>query len=432
MHTANAALNERVLVMGLGHVGLPLALGLAEHCAQVVGMDVDSQRVLQLQGGRDALGQVAGSALQTTRLHITSHLGEVCDVTAAFVCVPVPQGPTGMPDTRAVEEACHAVAAVLAPGAVVVVESTGFPGMTQGVCVAALEASGLKCGTDFTVAYSPERINPGDAQHTLRTTARLLAAPDAATRERVAALYATVVDAPLHPVENLAAAEAAKLLENAQRDLNIALINEVALILAPLGLSTREVVQAAGTKWNFYPHQPGLVGGPCLGLAAQHLAGCARAVGVEPRVLEAGRAVNQAMAMQVAVRMVKLLVRVGIAPLGARVAVLGCAFKEDIADCRSSGVAELVAQLAAMGPQVLVHDPCVAADDAQRTLGLTLVDRAELRDLDAVLVAVRHRYYVDGLPDMLPQMLRTPAALLDLKWVLNPLQVPRGTVAEWL
>ena len=375
-------------VVGLGYVGLPMAVAFGEHF-ETRGFDVDAGRVEQLSRAVDVTGEVApGQFADARRLTFTTVAEDLrgCDV--FVVAVPTPIDQRKRPDLTALEGASRLVGSLLRPGAVVVFESTVFPGATTEVCVPLLEvASGLRCDEDFFVGYSPERINPGDCHHRLANIVKLTAGSTPAAADFVDALYARIVPAGTYRAPDIPTAEAAKVIENVQRDLNIALMNELAMIFDRLELDTEAVLRAAGTKWNFLPFQPGLVGGHCIGVDPYYLTSRAEAAGHQPNLVLAGRHVNDGMADYVALRVLRLLREAAIAPQGARVLVLGFAFKENCPDVRNTKVANLVARLRADGAAVDVFDPRVTAAD-RATHGL--IDTPEKGSYDAVVLAVGH------------------------------------------
>lgn len=377
-----------VAVIGLGYVGLPLAVAFGR-VFDTRGFDVNERRVDELKRGVDVSGELAAKALAgARRLRFTACADDLRGADVFLVAVPTPVDERKRPDLRALREACRLVGGLIRPGAVVVVESTVFPGATEEVCVPLLEAtSGLRCDRGFFVGYSPERINPGDPRHGFADVVKVTAGSTPAAAEFVDALYARVVPAGTHRAPDIRTAEAAKAIENVQRDLNIALVNECAMIFDRLGLDTEAVLRAAGTKWNFLPFQPGLVGGHCIGVDPYYLASKAQEVDCEPELVLAGRRVNDRMAAYVAERVLRLMIGAGIDCAGARVLVLGLAYKENCADVRNTKVADLLAELRARCKRVDVFDPCVSAADGARH---GLIDAPPEGAYDAVVLAVAH------------------------------------------
>jgi UDP-N-acetyl-D-glucosamine/UDP-N-acetyl-D-galactosamine dehydrogenase len=418
-------------VVGLGYVGLPVALALARHFAPVIGFDVAERRIAALRGGEDWTGEVTPGEIAATELRFTSDPSELAAASFFIVTVPTPIDADRRPDLAPLESACRLIGPALRPGAVVVFESTVYPGLTREVCGPLLaRASGLRQGIDFKLGYSPERINPGDRQHRLETITKIVAGEDAETLERVAAVYGKLVTAGLHRASSIEVAEAAKVIENTQRDLNIALMNELAIIFDRLGIPTMEVLKAAGTKWNFLPFTPGLVGGHCIGVDPYYLTAKAEAVGYHPQVILAGRRINDGMGAYIAQRLVKMLIAAGHRVKSTRIGILGLAFKEDVPDLRNSRVPDIVAELRAFGIEAMVHDPLADAAEARREYGLELCAMADLRDLDGLILAVPHREFSsDGFAAPLAA-LAPGGALIDVKSAVDRTLVPAG-IAYW-
>ncbi len=424
-------MTERIGVLGLGYVGLPVALAFARRFPDVVGFDVDAQRVAELAGGLDRSREADPQALAETTLRLTDDEADLQGVTFFVVAVPTPIDPNRQPNLTALVRASETVGRALRPGGVVVFESTVYPGVTEDICGPAIaRASGLTQGRDFKLAYSPERINPGDREHTLERVVKVVAGQDDETLERVAAAYAAIVEPGVYRAKSIKVAEAAKAIENTQRDLNIALMNELAVLFDRLGLRTKDVLDAAGTKWNFLRFHPGLVGGHCIGVDPYYLTAKAEEVGYHPEVILAGRRINDGMGRFLAQRMVKLLVHADQPVKGARVGVLGLSFKEDVSDIRNTRVADLVAELREFGIEPLVHDPHADPDDAQREYGLELVPREALSRLNAVVIAVAHDVYRRTPPAELLDGVVPGGVVVDVKSILEPEAVPPG-LAYW-
>jgi UDP-N-acetyl-D-galactosamine dehydrogenase len=418
-----------IAVIGLGYVGLPVALALARSFDPVFGFDISERRLEELRQGEDRTGEATAEALRTTGLRLTGTVDDLAACSFFIVTVPTPIDQERRPDLRPLLAACRTVGRALRPGAVVVFESTVYPGVTREICGPALaEASGLRAGVDFKLGYSPERINPGDRQHRLETIVKVVAGEDEATLERVAAAYGAIVPAGLHRAPSIEVAEAAKVIENTQRDLNIALMNELAIIFDRLGIRTRDVLAAAATKWNFLPFTPGLVGGHCIGVDPYYLTAKAEAVGYHPHVILSGRRINDGMGAFVAQRLIKMLVAADRPVRRARVGILGLAFKENVPDLRNSRVPDIVAELRAFAIDALVHDPLVDAHEARAEYGIELVPRAALHDLDGLILAVPHREFVADSKGLLAS-LRRGGVFVDIKAVVPPNEVPPGTVA---
>ncbi|MEB3329559.1 MAG: nucleotide sugar dehydrogenase [Candidatus Sericytochromatia bacterium] len=423
-------MSEKLAVVGLGYVGLPVAVAFARRFPGTVGFDIDATKVAELEAGHDRTGEVAAETLRASGLTVTSDPAALRDATFFVVAVPTPITEGRQPDLRALEAASRTVGQVLRPGSVVVFESTVYPGVTEEVCGPILaEASGLRCGVDFTLGYSPERINPGDKEHTLERIVKVVSGQDAATLARVAATYGAIVPAGIHEAPSIQVAEAAKVIENTQRDLNIALMNELALIFDRMGIATRDVLAAARTKWNFLPFTPGLVGGHCIGVDPYYLTAKAELLGYHPQVILAGRRINDGMGAFLARRLVKLLISHDLPVKGARVGVLGLTFKEDVPDLRNSRVPDILAELREYGITPLVHDPLADPAEARHEYGLTLSPLEAFRDLHGLVIAVAHRSYKEEAA-ALAARLRPGGVLVDVKALLRPDEVPPG-VHHW-
>jgi UDP-N-acetyl-D-galactosamine dehydrogenase len=412
---------EKIAVIGLGYVGLPVALAFARTHPGTVAFDIDETRVAELGSGIDRTREVSQDVLDASELVVTADAADLRGATFFVVTVPTPIDDNHQPDLTAVLAATRTVGRVLGRGAVVVYESTVYPGVTEEVCGPVLEEmSGLECGTDFTLGYSPERINPGDREHTLETIVKVVSGQDDATLERVAKAYGSFVTAGVHRAPSIKVAEAAKVIENTQRDLNIALMNELAIIFDRVGIRTADVLEAAGTKWNFLPFRPGLVGGHCIGVDPYYLTAKAEQLGYHPEVILAGRRINDGMGAYLAQRVVKCLAAANRPGVGARVAVLGLTFKENVPDLRNSRIPSLLGELREYGVEPLVHDPVAVAADASHEYGVRLAAWGELRDLDAVVLAVPHDELVRrGLAELLAP-LRDGGVFVDVKSVYSP------------
>jgi UDP-N-acetyl-D-galactosamine dehydrogenase len=417
--------DERIAVIGLGYVGLPLAVALAEHGA-TTGYDRDRGRIAELKAGRDRTGEVSAAALAASALALTEDPAGLAGHTVFILTVPTPVDAHHRPDLGAVVTACRTIAPALSEGAVVVLESTVYPGATEEVVGPTLAAlTGLVAGRDFFLGYSPERINPGDREHTLARITKVVAGQTPEVAERLARLYRPVTGGQVYLARDLRTAEAAKAIENAQRDINIAFVNEIAMICQRLGLSVHDVLEAARTKWNFLDFKPGLVGGHCIGVDPFYLAHKAREVGHEPQIILAGRAVNDAMPAFVAARLAERL-----AP-GARILALGLTFKENVPDLRNSKAAALILALRERGFALDVHDPLADVDEARREYGLQLLEALPEDDAyDAVLGAVPHRAYADLDAQALARLLRPAGLLADLKGRWRHLELPQE-IRRW-
>ena len=423
--------DERIAVIGLGYVGLPVALGFARVFGDVVGFDISARRVAELRAGVDRTREVSGETLRSSPLRVTNDLEEIGDPTFIVVTVPTPIDGNRQPNLQPLLSASETVGSILRPGACVVFESTVYPGVTEEVCGPILaRSSGLEQGVDFTLAYSPERINPGDREHTLERTVKVVAGQDAATLERVAGAYEAVVTAGVHRATSVRVAEAAKVIENTQRDLNIALMNELARIFDRLEIRTEDVLAAARTKWNFLDFRPGLVGGHCIGVDPYYLTARAEAAGYHPQVILAGRRINDGMGVFVAQRLIKLLIEQDSPVKGARVGVLGLTFKENVPDLRNSRVPDILGELRQFGIEPLVYDPWADADEALEEHGVTLCDPSDLVRLDGLVLAVPHRQFLEMPTLALCEMLQDAGALVDVKSVLHESDIPTN-LAYW-
>jgi len=379
-------------VIGLGYVGLPVALALAKKFEPVIGFDISRQRIAALQDARDVTGEVSPAALRETRLRLTADPEALSETSFFVITVPTPIDAERRPDLAALENACTLIGPRLKPGAVVVFESTVYPGLTREFCGPLLvKASGLRQGIDFKLGYSPERINPGDKEHRLETIVKVVAGEDETTLERIAAVYARIVEAGIYRAFSLEVAEAAKVIENTQRDLNIALMNELAIIFDRLGIPTKEVLEAAGTKWNFLRFTPGLVGGHCIGVDPYYLTARAESAGYYPQVILSGRRINDGMGGFIAQRLVKLLIAAGRFVRGAKVGIVGITFKENVSDLRNSRVPDIVGELREFGISALVADPVADPTEARREYGIELVPLETFAELDGLILAVPHR-----------------------------------------
>jgi UDP-N-acetyl-D-galactosamine dehydrogenase len=415
-------------VVGLGYVGLPVAVAFGRRFPGTIAFDSDAAKVARLGRGEEPTGALAPEEVRTADVRWTSDPGDLAAADFHVIAVPTPIDAHRRPDLSALERAAATVGAALSPGDVVVLESTVYPGVTEEVLGPILAAtSGLTQGVDFKLGYSPERINPGDAEHTFERIRKVVAAEDEETLAVLEACYGAVVEAGLHRAQSIRVAEAAKVIENVQRDLNIALVNELAMLFDRMGLDTRDVLEAAGSKWNFHPYRPGLVGGHCIGVDPYYLTTKAEAIGFHPQVILAGRRINDGMGAFVAAKTVKLLIERGRGVKGARVAVLGLTFKPDVADLRNSRVPDIVRELAEVGVETLLHDPLVEADAARSEYGLELLERTDLEGLDAVLLAVPHTV----LRPLALELVRGGVDLLvDVMGGIDPAEVPDG-VRTW-
>jgi len=409
----------RIAVIGLGYVGLPLAVGFGRQLP-TLGFDIDEARIAELRAHRDHTLEIGSDELRaTTQLRFSAHADDLKACNVFIVTVPTPIDDAKRPDLRPLEAASRTVGRAIARGAVVVFESTVYPGATEEVCVPIIEReSGLAYNIDFHVGYSPERINPGDRQHRLETILKVTSGSTPAAADFVDTLYRRVVTAGTHKASSIRVAEAAKVIENTQRDLNIALINELALIFHRLGIDTSEVLAAAGTKWNFLPFRPGLVGGHCIGVDPYYLTHKAQQIGYHPEVILSGRRINDGMGQHVAQRVIKLMTQRRIHAAGAKILVLGLAFKENCPDLRNTRVTDVIDEFKSYHANVDVHDPWVSAEDARREYDLDLVTELVPGTYDAVILAVAHRQFLELGGERIRSLGKPGSVVFDVKQAL--------------
>jgi UDP-N-acetyl-D-galactosamine dehydrogenase len=424
-------MDAEIAVVGLGYVGLPVAVALAERLAgkaRVTGYDISAARIARLRAGHDATREIDDTRLASCGLAVTDDPSALEGADTIIVTVPTPITEERRPDLTPLQRACETIGPRLSKGALVVFESTVFPGVTEDICGPWLaQHSGLAQGSDFALGYSPERINPGDHVHRLETITKIIAADSPAALDRMRAVYGAIVDAGLHEAPSIKVAEAAKVIENTQRDLNIALMNEIALIFDRMGIATRDVLAAAGTKWNFLPFTPGLVGGHCIGVDPFYLTAAAEKLGYRPEVILAGRRINDAMGQAIAQKLVKLLIAGGVSPCRARVGVMGLTFKQDVPDIRNSKVPDILAELREYGIDALVSDPLADPAAAQAEYGITLSPPDDLAQLDALVLAVNHAEYLAD-PEALLARVRKGGILVDVKSALDRAGLPEELV----
>jgi UDP-N-acetyl-D-galactosamine dehydrogenase len=422
--------DRRVSIIGLGYVGLPVAIAFGLQ-RRTIGFDTSAARLADLRAGLDRNGETSREELAAAHLDLTDCIDVLRQANFHIVAVPTPISAGAQPDLMSVKRASETVGRALKRGDVVVYESTVYPGVTEEICVPILEReSGLTLGTDFAVGYSPERINPGDKQHTFRNIVKIVSGSDAATLDLVAEVYSSVVTAGVYRAGSIKVAEAAKVIENTQRDLNIALMNEAAIIFDYLEIDTREVLDAASTKWNFLDFTPGLVGGHCIGVDSYYLTHKAQVSGYTPQVILAGRRVNDGMGRFVAERAVKTLIRTGCAPLRAKAIVLGLTFKENCPDLRNSKVIDIVHHLQDYGLKVQLHDPLADPVDAFDEYGVTLTGFDALQPADLIVLAVPHRDFVVK-PDALLALAKPGAVFADVKSSLSLDAISAAGLVVW-
>lgn len=422
------AFEGKLAVVGLGYVGLPLAVAFSESM-DVIGYDVDAQKIARYCKGEDVTTEVGDAAVAASSVHFTAKEAELRQADFVIVAVPTPIHPDNTPDLTPVISASRTVGRNLKLGATVVYESTVYPGVTEELCLPVLEQeSGLKGGTDFKIGYSPERINPGDKVHTLRTIRKIVSGMDAETLKKVKSVYDRIIDAGTFPVSSIKTAEAIKLVENSQRDINIAFMNEAAEVFEKIGIDTNEVVDGMNTKWNALGFRPGLVGGHCIGVDPYYFIYKAHQVGYESQIVAAGRRMNDSMGRFVAEMAVKKMVQAGLAPAQVRVVILGFTFKENCPDVRNTRVADIVHTLEEYGICPVVVDPCADKALVQKEYGVALTDLEQVENADCILHAVAHRQFREmGLPGLMALFRPDGGAkrvLLDVKgeWPVSQLK----------
>ncbi|ARP83219.1 UDP-N-acetyl-D-galactosamine dehydrogenase [Bordetella genomosp. 8] len=404
---------------GLGYVGLPVAVAFARRF-DVIGFDVDKRRIARLKEADDWTGEIERHVLLDSTLRFTDDVTDLQGCDFFVVAVPTPVDEKCNPDFSLLVRACQSIGPVLRPGCIVVFESTVHPGATEEICGPELEkASGLRCGIDFKLGYSPERINPGDREHPLEKIVKIVSGQDADTLETVAGVYEKIIEAGVHRASSIKVAEAAKVLENTQRDINIALMNEMSKICDLVGIRTSEVLAAAGTKWNFLRFTPGLVGGHCIGVDPYYLTSKAQELGYHPEVILSGRRINDGMANHVASRVVQVLARNGRLNGSTRVGIMGMTFKENVPDIRNSKVVELYNALGEYGITPLACDPMADAAQMEHEYGIKLTERRHLNDMDVLILAVPHQQTMESIWDDLPQLVKRGGMVCDLKSVLD-------------
>ncbi len=418
--------NTKIVVLGLGYVGLPLALALSRHFS-VTGFDISKGRIDELNRNIDRAGEVDQADLRSSTMALSSDASELAKHDIYIVTVPTPVDTENKPDLGALSAACSTLGKVIEPGATVVFESTVYPGVTEDFCGPMLEAaSGLICGKDFYLGYSPERINPGDKQYTVERITKVVSGQTPEVAEKLAIIYGSVTDGNVFVARSIKTAEAAKVIENAQRDINIAFVNELSMICDKIGLSTHHVLEAAGTKWNFLPFTPGLVGGHCIGVDPYYLAHLSRSLGHEPEVILSGRRINESMPDFIARQIHRQL---DMKP--SRILLLGLTFKENVPDLRNSKSAVLVQLLAELGHEVVVHDPCADAGEARHEYGLELAGTLSgIGSFDCIIGAVRHDAYMEFTPEIVDSLMPNGGLLADIKGMWRHLKASEP-VRRW-
>ena len=413
---------EKISLVGLGYVGMPIAVAFAKK-AKVVGFDLNEKKIELYKSGVDPTNEVGDEVIKNTTVEFTADASKLREAKFHIVAVPTPVNDDHTPDLTPVEGASRILGQNLAKGSVVVFESTVYPGVTEDICVPILEKeSGLKCGVDFKIGYSPERINPGDKVHRLETIVKIVSGMDEETLDTVAKVYEMVVQAGVYRAESIKVAEAAKVIENSQRDINIAFMNELSIIFNKMGIDTKSVLEAAGTKWNFLKFAPGLVGGHCIGVDPYYLTYKAESLGYHSQIILSGRRINDDMGKYVAESLVKNLIKAEIPVLGAKVAILGFTFKENCPDARNTKVIDIYKELGEYGITPIVVDPAADADEAKRLYGISFQTMDEVKDMDAVVVAVAHQQFLGFSKEQINSFFKTfhkKKVFLDIKGLFD-------------
>lgn len=420
--------SEKIAVIGLGYVGLPVAVALAHKFDSVVGFDISVPRISALKKHQDWTGEISSEVLSKSTLSLTSNHLKLEGSNFFIVTVPTPIDDQRRPDLSPLKGACAFIGPYLKQGSVVVFESTVYPGVTEEFCGPLLEKySGLKRGRDFFLGYSPERINPGDKEHRLETIIKIISAENIETLQRLKTVYGAIIQAGIYEAQSIKVAEAAKVLENTQRDINISLMNELAIIMDRMGIRTRDVLDAAGTKWNFLKFFPGLVGGHCIGVDPYYLTSAAEAHGYHPQVILAGRRLNDDMGRFIAAKIIKLLAQTKLPISGARVGILGLTFKENVPDLRNSKVPDIINELREFGIDAMIHDPFANAVVADHEYGLKMSSLEEFQNLDVIVLAVNHKFYNDKIGTLLAQV-KGNGIVVDVKSAIDRNQIPTGLI----
>ncbi|CAM2075844.1 MAG: nucleotide sugar dehydrogenase [uncultured Clostridium sp.] len=427
--------NEKISVIGLGYVGMPLAISFAKN-VEVIGFDLNKEKVKLYNKGIDVTNEVGNDALKNTTAEITDNEERLKEAKFHIVAVPTPTKDDKTPDLRPMIGASEILARNLKKGSIVVYESTVYPGVTEDVCVPILEkVSGLKCGIDFKVGYSPERINPGDKKHRLETIVKVVSGMDEETLDIIAKTYELVIEAGVHRASSIKVAEASKVIENSQRDINIAFVNELSIIFNKMGIDTKEVLQAAGTKWNFLKFEPGLVGGHCIGVDPYYLTYKAEELGYRSEVILSGRRINDNMGKYIAENIVKYLIKANKQVKGSKVGILGITFKENCPDVRNSKVIDIINELKEYEIDVIVSDPLANREEVMLEYGIQLSKEEDLIGLDAVVVSVAHKEYenlkLDDLKHMCINSHNEGVILFDIKGIYDRRIVEKNNFLYW-
>jgi UDP-N-acetyl-D-galactosamine dehydrogenase len=424
-------ISRKISVIGLGYVGLPLAVEFGKKY-NVIAFDINAERIAELSKGNDTTMEVSPEDLASADLILTDNPEHIKKADFHIIAVPTPVNKANQPDLSCLLSATETVGKQLKSGDIVVYESTVYPGATEEECVPVLEqASGLKCGIDFFIGYSPERINPGDKDHSFKNICKVVAGQNPEVLGVIAQVYASVVVAGVYKASSIKVAEAAKVIENTQRDINIALINELATIFEKMNIDTADVLAAAGTKWNFLPFKPGLVGGHCIGVDPYYLTYKANTLGLSPRVILSGRRINDQMGQYIAEQTVKKMIQLNKSVNGSRVAIAGLTFKENCSDIRNTKVMDIISELRNYKVNVLVHDPVADPKKAKHEYNLELISWDEIKNLDALILAVPHRFYLDIPTEDIINKLAKPPLLIDVKSVIDREFLKEKAVQVW-
>lgn len=423
---------EKISLIGLGYVGMPIAVAFAKK-VDVIGFDLNVQKIEQYKSGIDPTREVGNDVIKSTDVYFTAEESELKKAKFHIVAVPTPVNDDHTPDLTPVESASTILGRNLTKGSIVVFESTVYPGVTEDVCVPILEKeSGLRCGTDFKIGYSPERINPGDKEHRLETIKKIVSGIDEETLDTVARVYELVVEAGVYRAESIKVAEAAKVIENSQRDINIAFMNELSIIFNKMGIDTQAVLKAAGTKWNFLNFYPGLVGGHCIGVDPYYLTYKAEMLGYHSQIILAGRRINDDMGKYVAENCVKNLIAAGKQIKSAKVAIFGFTFKENCPDTRNTKVIDIVNELLEYGIEPLIVDSEADADEAERLYGVKFTEMKQITDMDAIIVAVAHKEFMDLQQYDIDRLYGIgKKVLIDVKGLLNRREYEKAGYSYW-
>jgi len=410
---------EKIALIGLGYVGMPIAVEFAKH-VNVIGFDINKSKIEQYKKGIDPTKEVGNEAIKKSLVEWTSDEKRIQEAKFIIVAVPTPVKNDRTPDLNPVEKSSEIVGRNLTKGSIVVYESTVYPGVTEEICIPILEKeSGLKCGVDFKVGYSPERINPGDKVHTLKTIKKIVSGMDDETLEEVANVYSIVVEAGVHRAESIKVAEAAKVIENSQRDINIAFVNELSMIFNKLGIDTQEVLKAACTKWNFLDFKPGLVGGHCIGIDPYYLTYRSEQFGYHSKIILSGRRVNDNMGKYISDEIIKVLIKADKKVMQSRVGILGITFKENCPDVRNSKVGDIIEELRTYGIEPIIVDPVADKYDAEKFYNIKLSTEESLKDLDCLIIAVAHECFKNMDIDKISKMFKADEKkiLIDIKGI---------------